>query len=101
MGTCSKSSVTNLNFSNPESPYYSISQFLAKKVRNYVDSSRKDPETIARLVEKLIHARNPALRNIPDIEARTLYYLRKVLPFRMYSWMVRRMLFAGLPANGY
>ena len=84
------------NFSNPESPYYSISQFLAKKVRSYVDSSRKDPETIARLVEKLIHARNPAFRNIPDIEARTLYYLRKIIPFRMYSWMVRKMLFTGL-----
>lgn len=84
------------NFNNPESPYYRISQFLAQKVRNYVDSCRKDPESVARLVEKLINAKNPAFRNFPDKEARTLYYLRKVLPFRVYSWMVRRMLFSGL-----
>ena len=84
------------NFNNPQSPYYAISQFLAKKVRNYVDFSRKDPEIIARLVEKLINAKNPAFRNIPDIDARTLYYLRKIVPFRIYSWMVRKMLFGGL-----
>ncbi len=81
------------NFNNPQSLYYPVSQFLARKVRNYVDNCRKDPETIARLVEKLIDAGNPAFRNFPDVEARTLYYLRKIVPFRMYSWMVRKMLF--------
>ncbi len=81
------------NFFNPQSPYYPLSKFLAQNVRHYVDHCRKDPETIARLVEKLINARNPAFRNIPDQEARMLYYLRKVIPFRMYSWLVRKMLF--------
>ena len=81
------------NFSNPQSPYYPISKFLAQKVRHYVDHSRKDPETIARLVETLINAKNPSFRNIPDVEARVFYYLRKMVPFRMYSWLVSTMLF--------
>ncbi len=84
------------NFNNPESPYYSVSQLLARKVRNYVDNCRKDPETIARLLEKLINAGNPAFRNFPDVEARTLYYLRKIVPFRIYSWLVSRTLFGDL-----
>ena len=37
------------NFSNPNSPYFLISFFLEKKVRQYLDSLRKNPEDVARL----------------------------------------------------
>lgn len=81
------------NFSNPLSPYYPISQFLERRVKDSVDDCHKDPEDIAILVEKLIAAKNPSFRNIPDIETQVMSVLRKLLPFRLYSWLIRKELF--------
>ncbi len=81
------------NFSNPQSPYYAASYFLSKRLKDYVDRCRKDPEAVALLVETLIEKKNPPFRNIPDQEGRMLYCLRRILPFRAYRWMVRKALF--------
>ncbi len=84
------------NFRNENSPYYLLSKYLEQRVKAYVDDCHKEPEFVAALVEKLIHAKNPAFRNIPDIESQMLYLLRKFLPFRVYSFMIRKGLFHGL-----
>lgn len=81
------------NFNNPVSPYYPISQFLEHRVKDSVDDCHKDPEDIAILVEKLIAAKNPPFRNIPDIETQVMSVLRKILPFRLYSRLIRKELF--------
>ena len=83
-------------YDNPKSPYYPISQHIKKKVEEYVADCHKDIEEIPRLIEKLIKAENPSFRNIPDIESKILYVLRKVLPFSLYSWILRKALFRGL-----
>jgi NAD(P)-dependent dehydrogenase (short-subunit alcohol dehydrogenase family) len=84
------------DFDNPQSPYYSFSQHLKKKVMDYVENCRKDPEDVAVLIERLIKARNPSFRNIPDVEGRILCILRRCLPFRAYSWLIRTMFLKGL-----
>ena len=84
------------NFDNPLSPYYPISQFLKKKVMDYVVDCYKDPEEIPITIEKLIHSKNPSFRTVPDIESKMLFILRKLLPFRAYHWMIRKSLFHGL-----
>ena len=84
------------NFHNETSPYYPISRHLEKKVREFVDDCFKDPEEVAILAEKLIRTKNPGFRNIPDIESRVMFFLRKVLPFRTYSFIIRKALFQGL-----
>ena len=81
------------NFYNEQSPYYEISKFLEKRVKDYVDDCHKDPEDVAALVEKLINAKNPSFRSIPDIESQCMYLLRKFLPFRVYRWFIRKGLF--------
>ena len=83
------------NFNNPQSPYYPISQFLRKRVEAHFKDCRKDIEEIPELIEKLIKSPHPAFRNIPDIESKVLYMLRKILPFRMYSFLLRKILFSG------
>jgi NAD(P)-dependent dehydrogenase (short-subunit alcohol dehydrogenase family) len=88
------------DFDNPQSPYYPISQHLKKKVMNYVNDCYNDPEEIAILAEKLIHTKNPPFRNVPDIESQIMYIFRKFLPFRLYSWFVRRALFSDLKFPG-
>jgi len=80
------------NFNDPQSPYHLMSKKLNTKVISYVNSCRKNPEKIAILTEKLIHTKNPSLRNIPDFESRFLYFLRKFLPFKIYSWFIRQAL---------
>lgn len=84
------------NFHNTESPYYYISQYLEKRTREHVDDCFKDPEEIAVLIAKLIKTQHPSFRNIPDIETQFLYIMRKVLPFRLYSYLYRRAIFRGL-----
>ena len=84
------------NFADPQSPYYYYSQHLKKKVMNFVNGCRKDPEMVARLVEKLIDDPYPHFRNIPDWESRIRLFLRKVLPFELHSYLTERLLFGDL-----
>lgn len=88
------------NFNHEDSPYFPISQHLKKKVMDFVDDCFKDPEEIPILIEKLIYAKNPPFRNIPDIETQFQWFLRKILPFRLYSWIVSRILFKDLKFSG-
>lgn len=78
------------NFHNEQSPYYQISMSLKNRVKEYVDDCHKDPEDIARIIEKLINRKNPPLRVQPDIETKMMFFLRKFLPFRIYSFIVRK-----------
>jgi short-subunit dehydrogenase len=88
------------HFNNEDSPYFPISQHLKKKVMEFVEDCFKDPEEVAILVEKLIHRPNPSFRNIPDIESKVLFTLRKLLPFRLYRAIINRALFSDLRFSG-
>ena len=88
-----------LRFGDPNSPYFEISQTLSKKVNDFVEDCHKDPNDIAFLVEKLIHAKHPSFRNIPDLESKVQYALRKILPFRIYSWIIQRFFMKGIKNN--
>ena len=84
------------NFANPESPYFVYSSHLDKLVKDHVADCHKDPEDIAALAEKIINSCRAPFRNIPDIETQFMAALRKVLPFRAYSWLVNRAVFGGI-----
>jgi NAD(P)-dependent dehydrogenase (short-subunit alcohol dehydrogenase family) len=86
------------NFNNPESPYYLVSQYLNALVMQNVEDCHKDIEEVPRLVEKLIRASHPSFRNIPDIESKAMYILRRILPFSLYSWIIRTALMSGMPS---
>lgn len=89
------------NFENQDSPYYPISKFLEKRIRNYVDGCNKDLEDIPRLIEKLINSQKPPFRNIPDFETKILYSLRRLLPFSLYSLIVFKTVFSGFKFPEY
>lgn len=77
-------------FERKNSPYYQHSQNLKQKITKTVENCKKDPEDIAKLVEKLIKAKNPPFRNMPDFASKILYVLRKVLPFKWYASMIKK-----------
>ncbi len=83
------------NYDNPQSPYYAYGQYFKKKVDEMIDADKKNPEDIAILVERLIHSRNPPLRNIPDLRSKILLGLRKYLPFRIFSGILYKILSNG------
>ncbi|MBP9853248.1 MAG: SDR family oxidoreductase [Candidatus Omnitrophica bacterium] len=83
------------NFDNEHSPYFALSQHLKNRVNAHVGASQKDPEQVAALIEKLIRQKYPKFRNIPDLNSQIHYYCRKFLPFRVYSWIVKRTVFNG------
>lgn len=83
------------NFDNENSPYYTFSRHIKNRIDKHVESSRKDPEEVAILIERLINSKNPKFRNIPDPGSRINYFCRKFLPFRVYSWIVSRAIFTG------
>jgi len=89
------------NFTNPDSPYFTISEYLEKKVKKYVDGCDKNLEDVPNLVEKLINSQKPPFRNIPDIETKIMYGFRRLLPFPLYSKIIYKALFNGhkLPVN--
>ena len=87
------------NFDNKVSPYYNISSHLKKKVMNYVKDCFKDPHEVAYLIEKIISSKKSRFRNIPDIESRVLYALRRILPFSIYRRMIHSVLFKDFKNN--
>ncbi|MBF0483453.1 MAG: SDR family oxidoreductase [Candidatus Omnitrophica bacterium] len=76
------------NFNNPQSPYYQISQSLKELVMQSIKNNKRDPMAIAYLIEKLINQKNPPLRNILGINVKTIYVLRKILPFKIFSFII-------------
>ena len=87
-------------YDNKTSPYYELSQALRKKILEMVIKCKKDPEDVAKLVEKLINAKNPPFRNIPDFPSKIMYCMRKFLPFKLYSFIVTRAVLGAKRLNG-
>lgn len=81
-----------VNFFNPKSPYYELSQNVQKRINDHVKVINRDPEDVAVLAEKLIGLEHPPFRNIPDASSKIIYALRRFLPFGFFSWAMRRLM---------
>ncbi len=86
-------------FHDPDSPYYSLSTYLEKRTRQNVDACGKDPNDIAHLIERIMLDPRPSFRNFPDWQSRLMYYLRRVLPFRLYSSLIEAGIFHGMESR--
>ncbi|HOW36519.1 MAG TPA: SDR family oxidoreductase [Candidatus Omnitrophota bacterium] len=84
------------NYNNPNSPYYHYSQHLKQRVDEHVKASRRDPEDIAILIERLVNSSNPPFRNIPDLKSKITYTLRHFLPFRVFSGILYKGMLLGM-----
>ncbi len=82
------------NFFNLDSLYYRYSKYMSEEVDKYVAADKKNPEDIAILVERLINDPNPPFRNIPDRRSKIILTLKRLLPFRIFSGILYRLIFA-------
>jgi short-subunit dehydrogenase len=83
------------NFDNDQSPYFSISQRLKNISKNKIPKFKRNPEDIARLIEKIIHQSRPRLRYISDFSSWSRVMIQKILPPSITSRIFRRIIHAN------
>lgn len=83
------------NFSNPHSPYFEISRRLKERLEAQLADNHRDPEDVVRVIERAVYARNPKLRYQTEIEGKMMYLLKRFLPERLVSGLIRRSIFQG------
>jgi NAD(P)-dependent dehydrogenase (short-subunit alcohol dehydrogenase family) len=81
------------SFNDPNSPYYAMSQKLAKFVKAEMDKSKKDPEDVARLIEQVVNAKNPRLRYVSDFLSGMRVMAGKVVPPSIYNYIFRKVIY--------
>ncbi len=82
-----------IDFDNPQSPYYSMSQKLKEMSLNHVKGLKRDPEDIARLILYIVETSRPRLRYIPDFSSWLHVFLRKSLPPSVYGYFLRKAIY--------
>ncbi|MBF0485162.1 MAG: SDR family oxidoreductase [Candidatus Omnitrophica bacterium] len=79
-------------FHDPQSPYYRISRHLRKLLDDHVRKNKRDPEEVAKVLERLVEARNMPFRNIIGFRSYLRYKFVRNVPFKMYAWLVNKVL---------
>ena len=83
------------NFDNTQSPYYSFNQKLRNIAQNSIRKLKRDPEDVARLIEKIVNNPCPRLRYISDFSSAFRVMAQKILPPRLIAFLFGRFLHAN------
>lgn len=77
---------------DPSSPYYAHYTHMAGFIGQIMRRTRASPDSVASKVLKTIEARDPPLRVPATLDARLFFWLRRLLPRRLYHWVLYRNL---------
>lgn len=80
-------------YDDPKSPYYAMSQKIKAFVEKHISSSKKDPEKVAALIEKIINSKFTQLRYISDYESGFRVRLSKMFPPQVYDFIYRKLIY--------
>ena len=83
------------NFDNAQSPYFPFSQKMKNMLQQSISKLNRDPEDVARLIEKIIHKSHPRLRYVSDFSSWARVMMQKILPSRLTASIFRRVFYAG------
>jgi hypothetical protein len=83
------------DFNNSKSPYFSFSQKLKNLARQNIRKLKKDPEDVAKLIEKIIQQSHPRLRYISDISSWSRVMAQQILPPSLTSRIFRKFIHAN------
>ncbi len=78
--------------SDPYNPYYQHYHNMEPFIGKLMDRSPDTPDSVAKLVLKVIKNPKPPLRIAGTLDARFFYYLRRLLPRSLYHWMLYKLL---------
>ena len=79
-------------FDNVENPYHGHYFFMDRLIRKYMHSALATPDSVAAKIESVIRAKNPPLRVPATLDAHLFGILRRVLPGRLFHWLLYRAL---------
>ncbi len=82
-------------YNNPESPYYEQSQLLKGFVQKHIETSKRDPEVVARLVERIINDPAPKLRYTSDLSSKIRVLTGKIIPPSWYECIFRKAIYGN------
>lgn len=71
-----------------QSPYYEYSQQLLGYLGRLQETLTTNPETVSKLVEKIINTNSPKFRYLVGRDAKLRLFLKRVLPFNWYAKLV-------------
>jgi len=83
------------NFDNAQSPYFSFSQKLKDMTLQSISKLNRNPEDVARLIEKIVHKSHPRLRYVSDFSSWSRVMMQKILPPRLTASIFRRIIYAN------
>ncbi len=83
------------NFDNPQSPYYQLSQTLRNFVKSKLHQSPKDPEDVAKLIERVVNLQHPQLRYISDAVSALRVLVGRIMPPAMYNYIFRKVIYGN------
>ena len=81
------------DFHKDTSPYYALSQRLKTFLEQYVRNTRRDPEEVAGVIERVATCARPRFRNIIGLQGKCRAWIVRHLPFEFYSWLITRLLY--------
>jgi NAD(P)-dependent dehydrogenase (short-subunit alcohol dehydrogenase family) len=73
---------------DPNSPYYTLSQQLLKKLEQKLSKSNQNPNKVISVIKKAVHAHSPRFRYIVGKDAKFRHFLKRWLPFRLYKKLI-------------
>jgi NAD(P)-dependent dehydrogenase (short-subunit alcohol dehydrogenase family) len=68
------------DFDNPQSPYFLLNQKLKDLSQKSIKELKKDPDDVAKLIEKIVNKSHPRLRYVSDLSSWARTTLQRVLP---------------------
>jgi NAD(P)-dependent dehydrogenase (short-subunit alcohol dehydrogenase family) len=80
------------NAFDKNSAYFRFSEAMKKRLDSMVDKTKRDPDEVARLMEKICLKKKPAFRNVIGRDAQVRLWLRYFLPYRWQEWLVAKSL---------
>jgi len=79
------------DFDNPQSPYFSFSQKLKNITQQNIRKLNRDPQEVARLIEKIVNKSHPRLRYVSDLSSWLRVMAQKILPPRLIVYIFKKI----------
>jgi len=83
------------NLDNAQSPYFKVSQKLKGMAQQNISKLKKDPDDVARLIEKIIDQPRPRLRYVSDLSSWFRVMVQRILPPSLTLRIYRKIINAN------
>jgi len=74
------------------SDYFHLSSAILKQKERFNDRIKSNPDDVAKIIESYVFHDNPPFRTLIGLDAKLRYFLKSVLPFRLYEGLYKRAL---------